>query len=50
MTKQCCDNDECIGLRYAGVIWILFLIGPLDLVGMWFCEDERANTMKTHVQ
>ena len=32
-----------------GLKWLVFLIGPLDLIGMWFSEDQRANTIKTHV-
>jgi hypothetical protein len=24
--------------RYVGVIWLLFLIGPLYMIGMWFIE------------
>ena len=28
---------------------IIVLIGPLDLIGMWFGEDHRANTIKTRV-
>ena len=32
-----------------GLKWHLFLIGPLYLIGMWFGEDERASTIKTHV-
>jgi hypothetical protein len=37
-------------VRYVGVIQLLFSIRPLDLIGMWFSEDQRANTIKTHVQ
>ena len=29
-----------------GLKWLVFLIGPLDLVGKWFGEDQRANVMK----
>ena len=32
-----------------GLKWLVFKIGPLYLVGMWFNEDRIANTMKTHV-
>ena len=32
-----------------GLKWLIFLIGPLDLIGMWFGEDQRANILKTHV-
>ena len=35
---------------YVGVIWFLFLIGPLHLIGsMWFGEDQIVITIKTHV-
>jgi hypothetical protein len=36
------------GLSYAGVIWLLFLIGHLYLVGVWLSKNRRTNTMKTH--
>ena len=29
--------------------WLIFVIGPLDLIGMWFGEDERASIIKRHV-
>ena len=29
-----------------GLKWVVFLIMPLDLVGMWFGEDQRANIIK----
>jgi hypothetical protein len=32
-----------------GLKWLLFLMGPLDLIGMWFCVDQRPNITKTHV-
>ena len=32
-----------------GLKWLVFYIGPLDLIGMWFSEDQRANIIKTHV-
>ena len=28
---------------------LFLLIGPLDLIGMWFGKDQRANMIKTHV-
>ena len=36
-------------VRYVGVIWLLFLIGPLYLNGMWLGEDQRTKTINTHV-
>ena len=35
--------------RYAGVIWWLFLIGPVYLIGVWLGEDQRTNAITTHV-
>jgi hypothetical protein len=29
--------------------WLVFLIGDLDLIGMWFGEEQSVNIMKTHV-
>jgi hypothetical protein len=29
-----------------GLKWLSFLIGPLDLIGIWFGEDQRANIKK----
>jgi hypothetical protein len=29
-----------------GLKWLIFLIGPLGLSGMWFRENERANIFK----
>ena len=26
-----------------------FSISPLDLNGMWFSEDQRANILRTHI-
>ena len=26
--------------------WLVFLIGPLDFIDMWFGEDQRANIKK----
>jgi hypothetical protein len=31
------------------VYLVTFLIGPLYLVGVWFGEDQRISTIKTHV-
>ena len=36
-------------LMYMGLKWLLFLIGPLDLIGIWFREDQRTNITKTRV-
>ena len=33
-----------------GLMWLVFLIGPLYLIGMWFNEDQRANIIKIHAQ
>ena len=30
-----------------GLKWLVFLIGPIDLIGMWFGEDQRENVIKT---
>ena len=35
-----------MGTRYVGVMWLLFLIRPLDLINMWFSEDRRAKYHK----
>ena len=29
--------------------WLVFLIGPLYLIGVLFHNDPRANNIKTHV-
>ena len=31
-------------LRYVGVMRLLFLIGPLDLIGTWFGEDQKPTS------
>ena len=33
-----------------GFKWLVFLIRPLDLIGVWFGEDQRQNIMETHVK
>ena len=33
-------------VRYMGLKWLLFLIGPLYLIGTWFSEYQRANIIK----
>jgi hypothetical protein len=37
-------------VRYAGVMQLLFLIGPLCLIGMWFSKDRKVIVIKTHAQ
>ena len=37
-------------IRYAGVIWIFFLIGPLNLICLWVDEGQRMNIVKKNVQ
>ena len=36
-------------VRWVGLKWSIFLIGPLYLIGVWFGEDQRANIVKTNV-
>jgi hypothetical protein len=31
-------------------IRLLFLIGHLYLIGAWLSEDQRMNTIKTHLK
>ena len=33
-----------------GLEWLDSLFKTLDLIDMWFGEDQRANITKTHVQ
>ena len=33
-----------------GLKWLIFLIGPLDLIRMVFSEDQKANIPKIHDQ
>jgi hypothetical protein len=33
-----------------GLKWLVPLIGPLDLIGMWFGEDQRTDIIITYVQ
>ena len=32
-----------------GLEWLVFLIKPLYLIGMWLGEDERANVVKIYI-
>ena len=41
------DHDSPY-IRYAGGIWFLFVIELLYLIGVWFGEDQKTNTMTTH--
>jgi hypothetical protein len=29
-----------------GPKWLIILIGPVELIGMWFGEDQGANIVK----
>ena len=42
-------QDWPLNLNLARLKWLVFLIRPLDLIGIWFGEDQRANIIKTHV-
>jgi hypothetical protein len=33
-----------------GLKWLVFLIEPLYLNGMWLGEDQRANMIKLHIE
>ena len=37
-------------IRYVGVLRLLFLIGHLQLISVCLGEDERTNTIKTHLK
>jgi hypothetical protein len=37
------------GKDYMGMKWLIFLIRPLDLISMWFGEDQKANLMMPRV-
>ena len=37
-----------LNIRLTGHKWLVFLIRPLYLIGMWLGEDQRANIIKTH--
>ena len=36
-------------IRYAGLFLLLFLIGHMYLIGVWFGEDRRTNTIQTRI-
>jgi hypothetical protein len=36
-------------ITWAGLEWVIFLIRPLYMIGMWFSEDQRENIKKTHI-
>ena len=38
-----------VDIKYVGVNQLLFLIKHLYLIKMWSCNDQRTNTLKTHV-
>ena len=31
-------------------MWLLFFVRLLDLIAIWFGEDQRANIIKTNIQ
>ena len=33
-------------IRFVGLIWLLFLIGHLHLIGEWLGEDQRTTTIE----
>ena len=37
-------------IKVCRLLWMLFLIGPLELISVWFSEDQRKNITKTHAQ
>ena len=43
-------NEPALNLvRWLSIKWLILLIKPLDLIDLWFEEDQRANTIKRHV-
>ena len=37
-------------IKYAGVIWLLFVIGHLDLIGVWLGEDlKKKKHQERHI-
>ena len=48
--KWLCLNLDIVShlvLRYVCLKWFVFLTGPLDLIGTWCNEDQRANIINT---
>ena len=43
------NHYVALHVRYASVVELPFLIKLLYLIGMWFGEDQIANTIKTRV-
>ena len=37
-----------VNSRHANAIQLFFLIGHLNLIGVWLGEVQRANTIKSH--
>ena len=37
-------------LMQRGLQWLIFLIRPVNSIGLWFGEDQRASIIKTHIQ
>ena len=33
-----------------GLKWLIVLIRPLDVIGEWYGEDQRASIIMTHVE
>ena len=40
------EADQNCSIRYASVIWLFILIGHLNLIGVWFGEDQRTNIIR----
>ena len=38
--------NRCLYLK-VGLKWLVFFIGPLHLIDMWFGEDQRTNIVRT---
>jgi hypothetical protein len=44
------EQSQALGVRQMVLKWLVFLIGPLYLFGMWFTEDHKANSIKINIQ